>query len=58
MSTTNNNNTPCPRCSCKMPDHVGALSRIDNVTYICSECGIIEAILQWNGLLTDWREDK
>ena len=33
----------CPACGKKLPDHVGALSRRDNTTEICSECGVVEA---------------
>jgi len=51
----------CPRCNGLIPNnlypasHVGALSRLDNKTEICSECGAIEAMLDYQGKLTDWR---
>jgi len=47
------NKHQCPRCGHQMPhDDVppgafpGALSRYDNRTYICSECGADEAVRQ------------
>ena len=45
----------CPLCGGPMPNekfpsaHPGALSRADNKTEICSNCGQIEAILQMQG---------
>ena len=41
----------CPRCGGGIPNdvtpgaYVGALSRYDNLTEVCSECGHIEAML-------------
>lgn len=37
----------CPRCNGEMPSHPGALSRTDNETEICSECGIEEAMIDF-----------
>jgi hypothetical protein len=43
---------PCPRCGGGVPNSVqpgaypGALSRLDNATYVCSSCGTSEAM--WN----------
>ena len=40
----------CPRCGDYIPNNIqpgaypGALSRTDNATEICSECGLIEAM--------------
>ena len=34
----------CPRCQGDMPDYPGALSRWDNFTEICSDCGVKEAL--------------
>ena len=40
----------CPSCNGYIPNNItpgaypGALSRKDNTTYICSECGMLEAI--------------
>lgn len=40
----------CPRCGGPIPDaehpgqHIGALSRVDNVTEICSPCGRAEGV--------------
>jgi ribosomal protein S27AE len=51
----------CPRCGGYIPNNVtpsaytGALSRLDNKTEICSDCGTEEALLQYLGVLTDWR---
>lgn len=45
----------CPRCGGVRPDVVnvgrdeGALSRTDNTTYVCSQCGVEEAMLQLLG---------
>ncbi len=45
----------CPRCGGRRPDQVhigrdeGALSRWDNETYVCSQCGFEEAMLQLMG---------
>ena len=46
----------CPRCGHQMPHddmppgaYPGALSRHDNRTYICSECGADEAMRQFMG---------
>ena len=44
----------CPRCGGKIPNDVspgaypGALSRWDNETEICSDCGVEEAFLDWD----------
>lgn len=52
----------CPRCTHFIPSdenpgaYPGAISRVDNETEICSNCGVEEAILQYQGLLTDWRK--
>jgi hypothetical protein len=41
----------CPRCAVRLlpMGYPGALSRVDNHTEICSECGQDEALLQWAG---------
>jgi predicted RNA-binding Zn-ribbon protein involved in translation (DUF1610 family) len=41
------NTTECPRCSQTMLLTRAALSRLDNTTYVCSTCGVDEAIEQW-----------
>jgi len=49
------NNIICPRCLNGVPNneeigrYIGALSRTDNLTEICSSCGELEALedLQW-----------
>lgn len=52
----------CPRCKGYIPNDLnpgaypGALSRLDNKTEICSDCGVEEAIMDFSGELTDWRE--
>jgi ribosomal protein S27AE len=49
----NNKNNECPRCDGLIPNNEmpgafpGAISRKDNKTEICSECGTAEAILDW-----------
>jgi hypothetical protein len=54
----------CPRCAGFIPNndtpgaYPGALSRLDNTTEVCSQCGEDEAILQWQGQLTDWRTER
>lgn len=54
----------CPRCLGAVPNasergqYPGAISRTDNETEICSECGVLEALEQWGGNLLhqdDWR---
>lgn len=53
----------CPRCSGFIPNnetpgaYPGALSRLDNKTEICSDCGGEEAVLDWQNRLTDWRKN-
>lgn len=43
----------CPRCAGGIPndaqkgEYPGALSRYDNETYVCSECGQVEAMIQF-----------
>ena len=56
MNKTLNENE-CPRCGGGIPNDInkgaypGALSRTDNATEICSECGIYEALEQYaNGI--------
>jgi transposase len=44
---------PCPRCGGAVPNehtpgkYPGALSRVDNRTYICSMCGTAEAMFNF-----------
>jgi len=44
---------PCPRCDGPVPNaehqgvYPGALSRYDNETYICSDCGTVEAMFNF-----------
>ncbi len=40
------NKKQCPRCKCEIIGYP-ALSRVDNKTDICSECGIKEAMYQF-----------
>jgi len=46
-------NSLCPRCLKnnigRTPGDPGALSRADNETYICSDCGVEEAFLNFAG---------
>lgn len=52
----------CPRCTHFIPNddtpgaYPGAISRLDNKTEICSSCGVEEALLEYQGLLADWRK--
>jgi len=42
----------CPRCDGSMPQgYPGALSRRDNKTEICSQCGVIEAMEDFSSYL-------
>lgn len=47
----------CPRCLGPIPNRLdpgaypGALSRVDDFTEVCSDCGLEEAVEQWNGTL-------
>lgn len=63
MTTTKN--TTCPRCGGGIPNDVyrgrypGAISRVDNKTEICSECGGDEAMEQFTTgkVRDDWWHD-
>lgn len=50
----------CPRCGGKIPnndhpgEYPGALSRVDNVTEICSQCGFLEAAAALLGGTVDY----
>jgi hypothetical protein len=53
----------CPRCNGYIPSnenpgaYVGARSRLDNMTEVCSQCGTEEVREQiFNGYVTDWRK--
>lgn len=46
----------CPKCGRLFQKGRGALSRLDNETEICSDCGTIEALEQWKEILE--RENK
>jgi hypothetical protein len=60
----------CPRCVGFIPsnerpgEYMGAISRIDNTTEICSECGTEEALLlladtdNWPVFLFDFPEER
>lgn len=45
----------CPRCGHKIPNdqnpgaYMGALSRKDDTTEVCSACGTEEALIQFSG---------
>jgi hypothetical protein len=52
----------CPRCKCAMDPRRPALSRLTRTAteeriYVCSDCGVDEAILQFHngGIPVDWR---
>lgn len=48
-------NTTCPRCLHQIPNdktpgaYMGAVSRRDNKTEVCSACGTEEAMIQFGG---------
>lgn len=57
--------TKCPRCDEAMQPPRVALSRLtrgeqDVPLYVCPDCGVTEAIEQWNnnGVAVDWRKEK
>jgi hypothetical protein len=40
----------CPRCLSLLPvGYPGALSRVDNATEVCSDCGTTEAMMHFAG---------
>lgn len=44
----------CPRCGCSIMDEAHqAVSRYDNTTVICSDCGTIEAMENYTRTITD-----
>ena len=51
----------CPICSGPIPnalhegEYAGALSRVDNETEICSECGVFEALVDYKLVFADGR---
>jgi predicted RNA-binding Zn-ribbon protein involved in translation (DUF1610 family) len=50
----------CPRCGDAMPQYpaLSRLSTADNHIYVCSTCGVEEAIQQYNndGIAIEWRK--
>lgn len=61
MQRDNNGNIPtwtCPRCGKETNDYP-ALSRTDNKTEICSQCGTDEAMLNWaKHIIEETRKSK
>ncbi len=54
MGNANQSRTTCPRCKWNLlSERKYALSRRDNVTHICPECGTQEA-LEDSRLVTQW----
>lgn len=52
---------PCPRCGFDYDEIRPAISRTDDRTFICSECGTEEAIELWIGELTtqaEWHSNE
>jgi hypothetical protein len=47
MATIYTERLVCPRCECYMYPPRVALSRLDNATSVCPDCGVDEAIEQW-----------
>jgi len=56
------NRPECPICSGWIPNNAtpglypGAISRRDNKTEICSNCGMVEAMDDWAKSINDHRE--
>jgi RNase P subunit RPR2 len=44
---TKNEIKNCPKCEGPMVEPMVALSRRDNKTYICPDCGLKEAFADW-----------
>lgn len=44
----------CPGCGDKFPEHKAALSRFDNKTKVCSECGTFEAMVQIDAMFAGY----
>lgn len=38
----------CPRCGADFILRFGALSRYDNWSKVCADCGVLEAMAQWS----------
>jgi len=56
MSTKYTERLVCPRCECYMYPPRVALSRLDNTTSVCNDCGVDEAIEQWvTGTIADYK---
>lgn len=60
-----NNKHICPRCNGGIPnnerigEYCGALSRLDNATEICSECGEDEAMQEYLfGRVYNWKKNR
>ena len=47
MATIYTERLVCPRCECYMYPPRVALSRLDNTTSVCNDCGVDEALEQW-----------
>lgn len=56
MVNATNNRTTCPRCKWNLLKRHNAISRRDNKTAICSECGTQEA-LEDSRLIPQWFDD-
>lgn len=49
----------CPRCLGDMWQPYVALSRLDNETDVCSQCGYEEAMEQYfHGEVKNWKKEK
>jgi hypothetical protein len=46
-----NERVKCKGCGIKLKQPYVALSRYDNKTAVCPECGVIEASIQFNAML-------
>lgn len=50
--------TKCPKCGEIYPEGKGALSRRDNRTEICSQCGFEEAMEDAQKIIDRYKEEK
>lgn len=41
----------CPKCNKEFVEKYGAISRKDNKTIICPDCGTFEALEEWSNYL-------
>ena len=58
LSESTSKSKICPRCG-RVYSGFPALSRLDNKTEICSDCGLIEALEDFHyGGVSNWKEGE